>query len=70
MMNKPWDRKSWGGDFNEGDMLEELVEHDSVRYGVPVEEAREQLNQYELEELRVAWWYAIGRHMEDTTDVS
>lgn len=59
MEQEPWN--SWHG-LHEGDMLEELVEHDSVRFGVPEQEAREALSTYADEDLRKAWWYAIGRH--------
>ena len=55
---KPWN--SWRG-LHEGEMLEELVEHDHVRFGIPVAEAREALETYDNEALRKAWWDAIGR---------
>lgn len=48
--------------LTEGDMLDELVEHDNQRFGVPEAEARITLESYNSEEIRKAWWYAIGRH--------
>ena len=57
--SKPWNE--YHG-LTEGDMLKELVEHDSVRFGIPEEEARATLLTYTNEEIRKAWWYAIGRH--------
>ena len=61
-MTQPWN--SWRG-MHEGDMLEELVEHDSVRFGIPEAEAREALLDYDDEDIRKAWWYAIGRHNDE-----
>ena len=57
--NDPWN--NWRG-LTEGDMVDELVEHDSVRFGIPASEAREALETYDSEMVRKAWWYAIGRH--------
>lgn len=48
--------------MTEGDMIDELVEHDSVRFGIPSDEARDALLTYDTEMIRKAWWYAIGRH--------
>lgn len=48
--------------LTEGDMIEELVEHDTVRFEVPEAEVRAALVTYAPEEVRRSWWYAIGRH--------
>jgi hypothetical protein len=62
----PWNE--WRG-VTEGEMLEELVGYDVHMFHVPAEEAREALEKYHTEELRKAWWYAIGRFNTDERDV-
>ena len=57
--SKPWNE--YHG-LHEGDMMDELAEHDHYVHGVPLAEARAALDTYEPEQLRKAWWYAIGRH--------
>ena len=66
-MNTKNTRDPWNDylGMTEGDMVDELVEHDSFRFGIPAKEARDALGTYDNEMIRKAWWYAIGRHSNE-----
>lgn len=55
--------------LHEGDMLEELIEHDMHLCGSTEEAARgywERLYQRgELEQIRISWWNAIGKWQQE-----
>jgi len=56
---EPWNE--WHG-LTEGDMLVELAEHEQLTCGIDYRLSYAFWSQKDHEEIRKAWWEAIGRH--------